>query len=85
MSISTKLSNRFKSLSPEARKKLTKMCWSDKLSFKEIQKKFDFSPGELEKFMRYELEEKDFKRWMLRRARCFNQKSKKSALLRFHN
>ena len=81
MSISSKLSKKFKSLSPEARKKLTKMCWSDKVSCSEIEKEFLLSPNEIEKYMRYELSEKDYKRWMLRRSKKFNQKSKKAALL----
>ena len=83
MSISSKLSKKFKELCPEARKRLTKMCWSDKVSCKEIEKAFDLTPNEIEKFMRYELSEKDFKRWMIRRSRKFNQKSKKAAVLRF--
>ena len=83
MSISSKLSKKFKELRPEARKKLTKMCWSDKVTCQEIEKAFDLTPNEIEKYMRFELSEKDYKRWMIRRSKKFNQKSKKAASLRF--
>ena len=81
MGISKKLSQKFKELNPEARKKLIKMCWSDKISCKQIESEFSLTPNEIEKFMRFELIEKDYKRWMLRRSKKFNQKSKKAALL----
>ena len=83
MSISSKLSTLFKSFTPEAKKRLLKMGWSDKVSIKEIEKEFKLNANQLEKFMRFELSEKDFKRWMIRRHKRFNLKSKKAAKLKF--
>ncbi len=76
------MAERFKELTPEAKKKLIKMAWSDKTSMKEIEKSFGFSANQVEKFMRHELSEKDYKRWHKRRATKFNQKSRKAARLR---
>lgn len=82
MSISKKLAETFKELTPEAKKKLIRMAWSDKTSMKEIEKSFGFSANQVEKFMRFELSEKDYKRWHKRRMTKFNQKSRKAAKLR---
>jgi uncharacterized protein (TIGR03643 family) len=82
MGISNKLSKIFKSYSPEAKKRLLKMGWSDKISFKNIEDEFSLSPSQVEKFMRFELDSKSFKRWMIRRSKRFNQKTKKAASLR---
>jgi len=58
------------------------MAWSDKISFKDIEKEFGLVPSLVEKFMRYSLTPNEFKRWMLRQQKRFTQKSKKAAKLR---
>ena len=82
MGISSKLAERFKDFTPEAKKKITRMAWSDKVTFKEIEMSYGLCSSQVEKFMRFELSEKDFLRWKKRRAKRFNQKSKKAAILR---
>lgn len=76
MSISTKLKKRFKDLSAEQEKKLIKMAWEYKTTYKEIEKTFGFTPNEMEKFMLYALPEKDFKRWKIKLSKRFNVKGK---------
>ena len=82
MGISSALSKTFKSYSIEAKKRLTKLCWSDRVTVREIEKEFNLNANQIEKFMRYNLSEKDFKRWMIRRHKKFNQKSRKSKILK---
>tara|TARA_Y100000296_G_C4933028_1_gene137588 strand:- start:105 stop:362 length:258 start_codon:yes stop_codon:yes gene_type:complete len=82
MGLSSKQKKVFDELSAEAKKRLIKMSWSDKVSFEEIKKVFGLSANQVEKFMLYELGEKDYKRWLKRRVKRFNQKSKKAAILR---
>ena len=82
MGISSSLSKLFKSYSPEARKRLVKLCWSDKVSVNEIEKEFKLSANQIEKFMRFSLPDKDFKRWMIRRHKRFNLKSRKFEIIK---
>lgn len=82
MGISTKLAKQFDQLDEKSKKKLVKMAWEDRVSYKEIKKIFEFSPNDVEKFMRYQLDLKDFKRWKLRQAKRFSLKSKKAAQLK---
>tara|TARA_B100000927_G_scaffold244405_1_gene206713 strand:- start:59 stop:322 length:264 start_codon:yes stop_codon:yes gene_type:complete len=82
MGISSSLSKIFKSYSPELTKRLIKLCWSDKVSVKEIEKEFNLSANQIEKFMRFSLSGKDFKRWMVRRHKKFNLKSKKASIIK---
>jgi len=76
MALSSKLKKIFESYSPEQNKKLTKMAWEDKVSFKEIKKAFDLSPNDVEKFMRFALPEKDFKRWKIRLEKRSHKKGR---------
>ena len=85
MGISKKLLQKFNSLNPEAQKRLSRMCWSDKIEAKEISKEFSISANEINKFMRFYLTEKDFKRWMVRSSKRYNQRSKKAALNKINN
>lgn len=82
MSISKKQSELFKAMSVETRKRLVKLAWSDKTGMKDIEKEFGLTANQLEKFMRHELTEKDYKRWMIRRSKRFNLKSKRAANLK---
>ena len=82
MGISSKTLKLFKSFSPEAKKRLIKMGWSDKVSNKEIEKEFGLNANQLEKYMRFELSSNDFKRWMTRRHKKFNLKSKKAVSIK---
>lgn len=82
MGISSKLADRINALDEKSTKRLIKMAWEDRVSYKEIKKAFDLSPNEVEKFMRKSLSEKDFKRWKLRQSKRFTLKSKKAALLK---
>ena len=85
MGISSKHAKIFNSFTPEAKKRLIKMAWSDKVSFKEIEKDFNLVPSLVEKFMRYSLSPNEFKRWMIRQQKRFTQKSKKAAKLRLND
>lgn len=76
MGISKELKNKIESLSEVNKKKLTKMCIEDKVSFKEIKKVFDFTPGEVEKFLLRELGEKRYKRWKLRQEKRSTSKGR---------
>lgn len=76
MGLATKLKRIFESYSPEQSKKLIKMAWEDKVSFKEINKAFDLSPNDVEKFMRFALPEKDFKRWKIRQEKRSHKKGR---------
>ena len=69
MGLSKKLKSKIEQLSVEQRKKLVKMSIEDKVSFKEINNKFQLSPGEVEKFLLRELGEQRFKRWKLRQQK----------------
>ena len=82
MGISSILSKTFKSYSPEAKKRLINLCWSDSVSVREIEKEYKLNANQIEKFMRFSLSDKDFKRWMIRRHKKFNQKSRKSKVLK---
>ena len=76
MSISNELKQRFKSLTEKESEKLKKMAWEYKTSYQDIKKQFKFSPSEVEKFMRFYLMEKDFKRWKIKLQKRFNLKAK---------
>ncbi len=82
MSISTKLLKKFKELDLKNREKLVKLAWEDRVSYQKISSDFGFSANEVEKFMRYELSERTFKRWRIRQSKRFTLKSKKAAILR---
>ena len=80
MGISTKLAQRFNELNSEARKRLVRMAWSDKVSTKEIFNEFELTINQVEKFMLSELGEKDYIRWRKRRVKRFNQKSRQASI-----
>ena len=76
MSISKELKNRFKNLTEKESENLKKMAWEYKTSYEEIKKKFNFTPSEVEKFMLFYLDNKDFKRWKIKLQKRFNLKAK---------
>ena len=76
MSISKELKNKFKSLSEKESESLKKMAWEYKTSYNDIKKKYNFSPSEVEKFMLFYLEPKDFKRWKIKLQKRFNLKAR---------
>jgi len=76
MALSTKLKNIFDELSEEAKKKLTRMAWDDGTSMKDIEKAFSLSANQVEKFMRYQLSDKDYKRWKNRLSKRTHKKGK---------
>ena len=80
MGISKKLLDRFRTLTPDAQKRLSRMCWSDKVTVREIEKQFLISANEIEKFMRFYLSEKDFKRWVIRSKNVITFAQKKLPL-----
>ncbi len=82
MGISSKLSKKFKEFNSDKINRLIKMAWSDKVSFQEIYKQFGLTSNQVEKFMLYALPDKDYIRWKKRRAKRFNQKSRKAFLLK---
>lgn len=78
MGISKKLKEHFQALDQKESKKLIKMAWEDRVSYQDIEKAYHLTPGEVEKFMRYKLDEKDFIRWRKRQNKRFTLKSKKA-------
>lgn len=69
MSLSKKLKAQFLELSDVDKKKLIKMAIEDKISYQEINKKFGFSPNEIEKIMCFALDKKRFLRWKIRSSK----------------
>lgn len=76
MALSSKLKKYFDSLEEVHKKKLTKMAWEDNVTYKDIEKVYSLSPNQVEKFMRYQLSDKDFKRWKNRLEKRTHKKGK---------
>lgn len=76
MGISKTLKIKLDKLSVKEREKLVKMSIEDKVSFTEIKKFFNFTPGEVEKFLLKEIGEQRFKRWKLRQQKRSTLKGK---------
>jgi uncharacterized protein (TIGR03643 family) len=76
MSISKVLKNKFKELSIKDSEDLKKMAWEYKTSYQDITKRFGLTPSEVEKFMLFYLDPKDFKRWKIKLQKRFNLKAK---------
>lgn len=76
MGISKALKLKLDQLTDEQKQKLTKMTIEDKVSFQEIKKLYDLSPGEVEKFLLKEVGEQRFKRWKLRQQKRTTNKGR---------
>lgn len=76
MGLSKALKTKIEKLSEQEKKKLIKMSIEDKVSFLEIKKEFNLTPGEVEKFLLKELGEQRFKRWKLRQQKRSTKKGK---------
>lgn len=76
MGISKNLKIKLDSINSKDQEKLVKMAIEDKVSFTEIKKLFDLTPGEVEKFLLKELGEQRFKRWKLRQQKRSTKKGK---------
>lgn len=76
MAISSKLKDQLNQISETGQKRLCKMAWDDGTSYKDIKKEYNLSPNEIEKFMRFYLSDKDFKRWRNRLAKRTHKKGK---------
>ena len=76
MGISKELKAKFDKFEVKEKEKLVKMSIEDKVSFSEIKKLFDLSPGEVEKFLLKEIGEKRFKRWKLRQQKRSTNKGR---------
>lgn len=70
MSISRAMKEKFDSFDLESSDRIIRMAWEDRTSYEAITVQFGLSPSELVHFMRYQLDEKSFKRW---RRRIFEQ------------
>lgn len=75
MSISKKLKIKLNKLSSDEKKQLIKWTIEDKVSYSDIQKVYDLSPGDIEKNLLYSLGEKRFKSWKQRQQ---NRSTKKN-------
>lgn len=56
------------------------MAWDDRTTYQEIEKLYQLTPSEIEKFMQHHLSDKDFNRWKKRLGKRFTLKSKKAQL-----
>jgi len=63
------LKKRIEKLTEESKTKLIKMAIEDKVSYQEIFKIYSFTPNEVEKIMRCELEARQYKRWKIRQTK----------------
>jgi uncharacterized protein (TIGR03643 family) len=76
MGMSKALKLKVEKLNSKDREKLVKMSIEDKVSFQEIKKLFDLTPGEVEKFLLKELGEQRFRRWKLRQEKRSTMKGR---------
>jgi len=76
MGLSKSLKNKIELLSQKEKEKLKKMAIEDKTSFSEIDSVFDFTPGEVEKFLLQELGVNRFKSWKLRQQKRSTKKGR---------
>ncbi len=76
MGLSKELKLKIDSLGLKEKEKLVKMSIEDKVSFLEIKKLFDLTPGEVEKFLLKELGESRFRRWKLRQQKRSTKKGR---------
>lgn len=66
MGISSKKSKKWQTLSEQDQDRILRMAWEDRSSFDAIVLQFGLSPNDVERFMRTQLNEKDYKRWRRR-------------------
>jgi uncharacterized protein (TIGR03643 family) len=76
MGLSKTLKLKIDSLDKKEKEKLIKMTIEDKTSFSDINRLFDLTPGEVEKFLLKELGEQRFKRWKLRQQKRSTNKGR---------
>lgn len=76
MGLSKTLKLKLIKLDMKQTEKLIKMSVEDKVSFSEIKKLFNLTPGEVEKFLLKELGEQRFKRWKLRQQKRSTHKGR---------
>lgn len=77
MSISSELKKKWASLSDSDKDRIVRMAWEDRSTFEDIESQFGLSPNDVERFMRTQLDAKDYKRWR-RRANTQGQLKHKS-------
>lgn len=76
MGLSKTLKTKIEKLDPKQKEKLIKMSIEDKVSFSEINKLYNLTPGEVEKFLLRELGESRFRRWKLRQEKRSTKKGR---------
>jgi uncharacterized protein (TIGR03643 family) len=76
MGLSKTLKLKIDNLDIKEKEKLIKMTIEDKTSFSDINRLFDLTPGEVEKFLLKELGEQRFKRWKLRQQKRSTNKGR---------
>lgn len=66
MGISRKQKSNWKDFEPADKLRIVTMAWEDRTSFEAISKQFNMSVNDIERFMRTQLNAKDYKRWRRR-------------------
>ncbi len=66
MGISKNTKDKWLLFSDYEKSRIVRMSWEDRTSFNNITKQFLLSPNEIVRFMRTQLNDKDYKRWRLR-------------------
>lgn len=66
MGISSSKSRKWDNLSLEDQERVVRMAWEDRSTFDDISTQFALSPNDVERFMRTQLSEKDYRRWRRR-------------------
>jgi uncharacterized protein (TIGR03643 family) len=69
MGISKALKIKLEQIDFTDKEKLLKMSIEDKVSFQEIKKTFNLTPGEVEKFLLSHIGDQRFKRWKIRQQK----------------
>ncbi len=66
MGISSQKKESWERINPENKERIVQMAWEDRSAFDDISKQFQISVNDIERFMRTQLNEKDYKRWRKR-------------------
>jgi uncharacterized protein (TIGR03643 family) len=86
MGISGRLKDKIKEFTNNEMDRLIRMGWEDRSTFEAIEEQFGLSPNEFVRFMRSQLNEKDFNRWRRRvheQGHLKNQKKRGFKVTRF--
>ena len=79
MGISSERKKQWQDLPIEDQSRIVRMAWEDRTSFEAIRDQYGLTPNDTVRFMRTQLDNRDFKRW---RRRANNQGHLKQRALR---